>query len=515
MWRSRLGVTVELRNVEWKVYLERTRRGEYDIARRGYVGEYLDPHALLSLFAGTNVSNTTGWKSAEFDRLLEQSDRESDPAKRRATLAKAERLLIDEAPLIPLHHYVAHNWIKPFVKGVHHNARDMHPLQGVTLEGDGAPADGVLIFNAGEEPHSLDPALSDDIGGLKVLMHLFEGLAAYDPRDAAPVPAAAERWEVSADGLTWTFALRPAKWSNGDAVTARDFEHAWKRVIDPALGSAYAFRVYDLLKNGKAYYLGASADLALREPAKLTPEVAAGLAAKVQKRHAAPLAKALEAAKDDGVRAALRRAIEEAPKREDVAIDAVGVRAAGDATLVVELDHPTPYLPHLLCLNLFYPVHRATVEKHGDRWIRPENLVSNGPYCLTEARPNDRKVFERSATYRDAAGVRLAKFVFLYPGPDAHLGLRMYRAGQVHWLFNAPTEFMDELVKMPDHVAGPYNATYFYVFNTAKKPLDDPRVRRALSLVIDRKAITEKILRGGETPAERLTPPLYPGYEVK
>ncbi len=445
MWRAGLGLEVELVNVEWKVFIDRVDAADFEIARRAWIGEYADPHAFLDLFRRESGSNPTGWSSDEYERLMERGAREADPARRLTLLEEAERLLLDAAPLAPVYHYVAHNYLKPFVKGVHHNSRDMHPLQGVTLEGPGRPADGVLVFNAGEEPNSLDPALSHDIGGLKVLMHLFEGLAAYDPRDASPVPAAAERWEVSPDGTTYTFRLRDARWSNGQPVTAEDFAYAWRRVVDPATGSTYAHRLF-VIKNARDVARG-----------RMPP-------------------------------------------------GALGVRAPDARTLVVELEHAAPYFPQLLCLNLFYPVHRATVEKHGRQWTRPENIVHNGPYRLSSWRINDRKVFEKNPRYRAASEVKLEKFVFLSV-PDDATAFRMYEAGQCHWLFRAPLEFMDELLKRPDHVAGPYNGSYFYVFNTRKKPLDDVRVRRALSLAIDREKIAKFILRGGETAATRLVPP--------
>lgn len=446
MWRTQLGVTVDLLNAEWKVYIDRIDRADYDLARRAWIGEYMDASAFLELFRRETRTNTTGWSSDAYEGLMERSAAELDPARRTAIHEEAETLLLAEAPLAPLYHYVAHNYVKPFVKGVHHNARDMHPLQQVRLEGPGAPADGILVFNAGEEPHSLDPALSHDIAGLKVLMHLFEGLAGYDPRDASPVPAAAEGWDVAPDGKTYTFRLREAHWSNGDPVTAHDFVYAWRRVVAPGTASAYVDRMF-IVKNARAIVRGTA------EPA------------------------------------------------------ALGVRAAGDRTLVVELEHPASYFPQLLCLNLFYPVHRATVEKHGPRWsARPETIVHNGPYRLVTWKVGDRKVFEKNPRYRAPGEVRLERFVFLSV-PDDHAAFRMYEAGQIHWLFRAPTDFMDMLVKRADHMSGPYNGVYFYAFNTRRKPLDDVRVRRALSMVIDREKIARFILRGGELPAGRLLPP--------
>ncbi len=451
MWRRGLGVDVELRNVEWTVMMDLRDRGEFDIIRSGYTGEYADPHALVSLFATGSGFNTGGWSNPEFDRLVAASDLETDPSKRYALLGAAEKILLDDSGILPIYHLVGRNLLRPFVKGVHPNSRDLHPLQGVTLEGPGAPADGVLIFNAGSEPQSLDPALSHDIAGLKVLMHLFEGLVSYDPVDAHPVPAMAERWDVSEDGRTWTFHLRSAKWSNGDPVTARDFEYAWRRVVTPATGSTYSHRMFDIV--------GAREVVKGADPATF------------------------------------------------------GARAVDDRTFEVRLVHRVPYFLQLLCLNIFLPVHRPTVEGQRD-WTTPGRMVVNGPYLLKEREHKVRKVFVKNPGYRDAAAVKLEKFIFLSVD-DSDTAFRMYEGGQIHWLFTVPLAHTEQLKTRPDHMANPYNSTYFYVFNLKKKPLDDRRVRNALSLAVDTRKICDFILRGGEPPARRLTPLLYPGYVVR
>lgn len=438
-WRKSLGVDLELVNHEWKVYLDRKDKGDYDIARSAWLGEYLDPHAFLALFTRESGNNSTGWSSDEYEALIRASDAEPDRAKRAELLEKAEALLLEAAPVTPVYHYRTHNLVKPFVKGVHSNPLDMHPLQAIRLEGEGAPADGVLIYNSGEEPNSLDPAVSHDIAGLKVLMNLFEGLANYDPQDASPVPAAAERWEVSSDGLRWIFHLRPAAWSNGDPVTAGDFVFAWRRVVEPKTIAPSAHRLF-VIRNAR--------------------EIARG---------------------------------EKRP-------DELGVKAVDDRTLTVELVHPAPYFAQLVCLNLFYPLHRTSIGKP------PKDWPGNGPYRLAEWRVNDRKVFEKNPRYRAAKDVALAKAVFVAVRDPAR-ALAMYEAGQVHWLYHVPPDQMDRISKRPDFQGGPANSVYFYMFNTARKPLDDPRVRRALAQTIERDKITQFILRGGETPAARLIPP--------
>ncbi len=443
MWRVNLGVAVELRNMEFPIMMGAVQRGDFEIARQGYIGEFSDPLAFLELFTEDSRSNTTGWSSPKYEELIAASNDAADPGKRLDLLAQAETLLIDEAPLFPIFHYVAHNLIKPFVKGVYPNSRDIHPLQGVTLEGEGAPKDGVLLFNGGAEPGSLDPALSRDIAGYKILMHLLEGLVMPDDRSGAPRPALAERWDVSPDGRTYTFHLRESTWSNGDPVTAGDFVYAWRRVVTPATGSGYSHRMY-VVENAREIVKG-----------EKKPET-------------------------------------------------LGVRAVDDHTLEVKLVRRTPYFLQLLCMNLYFPVHRATVEKHGAKFMEPQNAVVNGPYRMTEWTIKQRKVFERNPSYRDAGSVKLAKFIFLAI-ENAETAFRYYETNQCYWLFRVPLAVVD--VQRPDHWVNPYNGCYFYVFNTKKKPLDDVRVRRALGMAIDRAKICAYILRGGETPAFRLVPP--------
>ena len=453
MWRSKLGIEIELQNMEWRIFLGEVAKGNYQIARRGYFGEYLDPHALLSLFKSDSQFNSTGWSSKEFDDLLTASDEETDTAKRYEMLARAERILLDEAPIFLSHHYEAHNLIKPFVKGVHLNHRDIHPLQGVTLEGPGRPADGVLLIHGGAEPTSLDPSLATDLAGLKQIMHLFEGLVIYDPKTATPIPGVAERWDISPDGRTYTFHLRTARWSNGDAVTAEDFVYSWRRAIDPKTASSYAYRLYEVS--------GAR-------------EIASG-----------------------------SKSIEE-----------LGVQAVDPRTLEVTLTHRTPYFLEMLCLHIFMPLHRPTVEKHGREWARAGNLVGNGPYLLVEEKLKVRKVFEKNPGYRDASAVKLEKFVVLV-GDDLETAFRMYEGNQCHWLFSVPLSQARTVAGRPDAHLNPINGTLFYVFNVRNKPLDDVRVRRALSSALDRERIVKYVLEGIGKPAYRLTPPLYPGYEVK
>ena len=372
-----------------------------------------------------------------------------------------------------------------------------------------------LVVNNGAEPQTLDPGIEKGQPEYHVNITLFEGLTTYDPKDLSVKPGVAERWDVSPDGLAYTFHLRPAKWSNGDPVTAQDFEWSWKRVLDPALGSEYVEQISNYVKNAKAYYRGASADGTLRSWAGIAAdkraEAAAGLPEQVQKRHAATLATLVSAEKDPKVLAALKKALEEASRREDVRVDAVGIRAKDEKTLEVALESPTPYFLDLTGFFTYFPVHRKTVETHGKDWIKPGNMVSNGPFMLKEWKIKEHILVEKNPHYWDAANVADHRVKFL-PIENLTTAFNLYEKGGIHWMTTAPLEYIEELKKRPDYHSGPFLTTYFYGFNLKRGPTKDPRVRRALALAIDKEQIVRHITRAGEIPALSLVPPGLPGY---
>jgi oligopeptide transport system substrate-binding protein len=216
-----------------------------------------------------------------------------------------------------------------------------------------------LLVGNQAEPGSLDPHVVNLFLDWRIVLALFEGLTTYDEKTAQPVPAVAERWDISPDGLTYTFHLRPAaRWSNGDPLTATDFVYSFRRALLPTLGWANAYLLWPI-KNAEAFNTG-----------KLTN------------------------------------------------FNDVGVRAMDEQTLRITLEQPTPYLPALAALT-WVPVHRSTIEKfgkiddRGSEWTRPGNLVGNGPFVLTEWRMNDRIVVSKNPHYWDAENTRLEHIVFL------------------------------------------------------------------------------------------------------
>ena len=307
---------------------------------------------------------------------------------------------------------------------------------------------------------SFDPHLISGLPEINVASALFEGLVGEHPETGAPVPAVAERWETSADGLVWTFRLRAnARWSNGEPVTAHDFVASIRRVLTKSLTADNVAMLF-VLANAEAWYQGGLTDFAQ-----------------------------------------------------------VGAQALDDRTLRLTLAHPAPYLPSLLTHPIWYPVHLPTLEKHGGstirdtRWTEPGTMVGNGPFVLKVAQRGQVIVADKSPTYWDAANVRLNSIHF-HPAADVDGEERAFRAGQLHITEALPVAKVDSYRRDQSEVLriSPFLDTYFYRLNTTRPGLDNPLVRRALSLAIDRHVITEKITRGGQQPAAGFTPPGTGGY---
>jgi len=373
-----------------------------------------------------------------------------------------------------------------------------------------------LVINNSTEPQTLDPALEKGQPEYHVTLALYEGLTVYDPKDLSVKPGVAESWELNGDGTEYTFHLRPAKWSNGDPVSAADFEYSWKRVLDPALASEYVEQVSTYLKNGKACYDGAAADGTLKGWADTRPDQRAkdaqALIGLVQRRHGETIQKLLQAEKDEAVRGLLRQAYAESGKRDDITADKVGVRAKDERTLIVTLEAPTAYFLDLAAFFTYFPVHRKTVETYGKEWTRPGNLVGNGPFRMKEWRVKEHIVLEKNPNYLDAANVSDLKLKFL-PIENSSTAFNLYEKGRIHWTTEVPRDYIEELLHRPDYHTGPFLTTYFYGFNTTKGVTKDKRVRQALARAVDRQKIVKYITRAGEIPAESLVPPGLLGYD--
>jgi len=402
-----------------------------------------------------------------------------------------------------------------------------------------SPAD--LRVANGTEPKSLDPQLTTGNIESYISDALFEGLARYDAATVRPVPGVAESWDISPDGLHYTFHIRKnARWSDGHRLTAGDFVYAWKRLLDPSVGAEVAYLLFPVAM-AEAYntfdehaatiakkLLPALAALRARSPSgldasswqrflsenkvndPLRPLDDAALDALVTRRGG------VTAAELDAFRAGLERAREllssqAAEARAHFGIDR-GVVARDDATLEVELHAEAPYFLQLMAHHSSFPVPRWALEKYGDRWFLPATLVSNGPFRLERWVVNDHLRVARSTTYWGKDEVRLGSVDFV-PGESQMTNLNLYLTGALDWIPDYfPKQLGPELRKRKDYYGVAGLSVYYYRINTTRPPLDDRRVRKALNLVIDRAVITEHVLSLGQLPAVTFVPPGLAGY---
>ncbi|WP_203293192.1 ABC transporter substrate-binding protein [Maricaulis parjimensis] len=320
--------------------------------------------------------------------------------------------------------------------------------------GGGSPVEsGNIILHRGNtaEPLSLDPHKASGTWENHIIGDMFIGLFTEDA-NGAPVPGMAESYEVSEDGLTWTFHLREASWSDGEPVTASDFVFAWRRIASPATGAQYVSLLYPI----------------------------AGM---------------------------------EAATRGLAPVENIGVRAIDDSTLEVSLENPAPYLPGLLTHYTSFPLPQHVVEQYGDEWVRPANIQVNGAYRLEDWRTNNFVHLVRNDTFFDNDNVCIDD-VYYYPTVDNSAAGRRVRNGELHINNNFPGQQLDFLNReIPDYVRiAPYMGTIYFSVNTTLDGFSDPNVRNALGMSIDRHFIADEILRAGFQPAYSLVPPGVNGY---
>jgi oligopeptide transport system substrate-binding protein len=309
-----------------------------------------------------------------------------------------------------------------------------------------------FVFANEAEPETLDPHVATGVPDNNLTAQLFEGLLRREANWVGISPGIAEFIPAPTDqGRVYTFKLRRnAMWSDGSPITAEDFVYSWQRAADPKTLGSYSYWVTDYIE-GAAEYAKAP-----------TPENAKKL----------------------------------------------GVKAIDSRTLQVRLKNPVPFFLQLIAEPVFFPVKRGNLEKFGDRWTRPENMVVNGPYTLKEWRVNERIVLEKNSRYWDSANVRINRVVAL-PLNDKQTAMNLFMQGQIDWSGHngAPSAVVPSLRSNEHFRSGPAFVTYFYRLNTKRAPLDHVKVRQALALAIDRSVLVDKITRGGEAVALALVPP--------
>jgi len=311
----------------------------------------------------------------------------------------------------------------------------------------------VLHRGTTAEPNSLDPHLATGGAAAPILYDLGVGLTTLDAQGRV-VPGAAESWTISDDGLTYTFTLRPdLKWSDGSPLTAEDFRWSVERVVTPATASRFASFFFPL-ENARQILAGEL------DPAE------------------------------------------------------IGVEIIDERTLVYRLVVPTPSFLETLASNVASPVPRAVIEEHGRQWTRAGRMLSSGAYRLAEWVPNSHVTLEKNPHFYDADMVSIP-VVRYYPSENQATGLRRYRAGELDILLNFPADEMDWIERnLPGHMkVWPALAVNYLLLNLAREPFDDPRVREALSISIDREGLVSRLVTPGSLAAYTLTPGAVAGYE--
>lgn len=308
----------------------------------------------------------------------------------------------------------------------------------------------VLNVNNSSEPGSLHPANAQGTHESWILEHTFEGLT-KKTEEGKIVPGSAESWEISEDGLTWTFKLKDGlKWSNGDPLTATDFEYAWKYALKPETAADYAYQLY-YLKGGEAYN-------------------------------------------------------SKKGKEEDV-----GVKATDEHTLVVTLEQPTPYFLDLTSFYTFYPINKKVQEENPKWALDAKTHVSNGPFKLTEWKHKESLKIEKNENYYDKDKIKLDAVNFALI-EDENTAWQMYQSGELDLAYPLPVDIQGQMVNSDDKEfkMGKELAVYYYNFNTEVKPFNNAKVRKALSMAIERQKITENVAQGGQKPAFGVVPPGIP-----
>lgn len=389
--------------------------------------------------------------------------------------------------------------------------------------------------NLGTEPEYIDPGKASDAAGGMVIVNVFAGLTQPHPVTLEAMPDIATRWALSEDGRRYTFSLRESTWSDGVPLTAADFEYSWKRVLDPKTASKYATFLYPV-RYAEMFHRRA---LVVRGLPSLDEAM---LRAALDKHAAGVPIEAVRLAPDlgcafvlvggdDAEKASLRDKLIASlsgvqlggaePVQVTVAdSQIVGVRAEAPDRLVVDLEDPLPYFLDLVKFYTAMPVPRHVIErlehagKNPDLWTRPENIVCNGAYRVHEWKFRQHVWLHKNERYWDAANVRTPR-IRLAMVESYNTTLNLYEAGELDSIGQSalPAEFMDELAKYRDFHRAPYLGTYFYWVNTKAAPLDDVRVRKALSLAIDRASLIKYVARGGQIPSADLVPAGLGGYE--
>lgn len=395
------GLTIKIKQQPFKQKIELEQSGKFQLAYAGWGGDYQDPLTFLdTMMEGVSYAKNTGYKSSEYNKLVDEAKAIPDQKESWAKFAQAEKLMLEDAYLAPIIQGGEAYMMKDTVTGLFKHTVGAWTYKWADINKDKKE---INVSNSSDIP-TLDPSKATDAVSFEAMTNTMEGLLRIDENNKV-VPGVAETWETSEDGLTWTFNLRKdSKWSNGDPVTAHDFEYSWKRTLDPATASEYGFIMHDIV-GAKEFNLGESTDK-----------------------------------------------------------ESVGVKALDDYTLEVKLVRPVTYFDKLMAFGTYLPQNQKFVEAQGDEFgTTVESTLYNGPFVMSEWKIEDQYSFSKNPTYWDASTVKLDK-VNTKIVKDANAALNLYETDQIDRV-NISSENVDKYKDSPDFKTNMTATTYFLQIN--------------------------------------------------
>ena len=396
------GLTVKIQQQPFKQKLELEGKGEFHLSFAGWSPDYPDPLTFLeTMQTGIQYGSNTNYNNSEYDKLIEEAKTAGSQEESWAKYAEAEKMMLEDGFINPIMQQGSSYLQKPYVSGRLTPSFGVPAIYNWVELGEGKKE---LNITGSSDIPTLDVSKAEDTVSSEVLMNVMEGLVKLD-KDGKIVPGVAESWEKSEDGKTWTFKLRKdSKWSNGDNVTAKDFEYSWKRTLDPATASTYGFIMYDIV-GAKDYNLG-NVDNA----------------------------------------------------------DGVGIKALDDYTLQVELVRPVHYFDSLMFFKSFLPQNQKVVEQFGQEYgTDKDKMVYNGPFTLTEWKLEDIYTMSKNPNYWDASSIKIDK-VNTKIVKDNNAALNLYETGEID-IVGLSSESVDKYKESPEFKTLLKASTYFFQVN--------------------------------------------------
>lgn len=396
------GLTVKIQQQPFKQKLELEGKGEFHLSFAGWNPDYPDPLTFLeTMQTGIQYGSNTNYNNSEYDKLIEEAKTAGSQEESWAKYAEAEKMMLEDGFINPIMQQGSSYLQKPYVSGRLTPSFGVPAIYNWVELGEGKKE---LNITGSSDIPTIDISKAEDTVSSEVLMNTMEGLVRLD-KDGKVVPGVAESWEKSEDGKTWTFKLRKdSKWSNGDTVTAKDFEYSWKRTLDPATASTYGFIMYDIV-GAKDYNLG-TVDNA----------------------------------------------------------DGVGIKAIDDYTLQVDLVRPVHYFDSLMFFKSFLPQNQKVVEQFGQEYgTDKDKMVYNGPFTLTEWKLEDIYTMSKNPNYWDASSIKIDK-VNTKIVKDTNAALNLYETGEID-IVGLSSESVDKYKESPEFKTLLKASTYFFQVN--------------------------------------------------